>query len=337
MIPNLPQAACDLLASRHRKLIVALGGNALSLPNEEGNIEQQFGHARKASTTLARLVKDGDQLLVTHGNGPQVGNILQRVELASREVYPIPMSIAVADTQAGMGFMIALAWKSALRELGIDREVTPMLTLVEVDPLDPAFTHPTKPIGPFISKESAMNHSQKHGWNVIEMPDGRWRRVVASPIPRSVRSLDVLTTLYNQGHLLIAGGGGGVPVIQNGAGDLELRDAVIDKDLTTALLAGQLEADILMILTGVPNVSVDFGKPTQRDLGAVTGEELYRFHQEGQFPAGSMGPKVVAAVEYLRRTPQPNPLVIITDMDNARAALRGEAGTIITRGESPLA
>lgn len=308
-------------------IVVALGGNAISRPREEGNITQQFAHARDTAEHLVRLIERGYLPVVTHGNGPQVGNVLRRVELAAGEIYPIPLHICVADTQAGMGFMICQCLDNALRRRGLARNVVSLVTTVEVDPADPAFATPTKPIGKSLSQAQAFAYAEQYGWKMKAFGDDEYRRVVASPPPRTIREIGPIRHLVGQGDVVVAAGGGGIAVARDAAGDWKGVDCVVDKDLTSALLAAELGVSTLVIATGVDHVMLNFGKPDARALDSLTVGEARRHMAEGQFPPGTLGPKIEAALLFLERSSRAEARVLIVDLDHISEGLEGRAGT----------
>lgn len=311
------------------KIIVAIGGNALVTPGGTGDIADQFAHARAMAVPMAEMVKRGHQITVIHGNGPQVGSIMRRVELASTSVYPIDLGLAVADTQAGMGYMICQTLHNELQRRGLQRECATIVTSVVVDACDPGFTHPTKPIGPFLTADQAQRHREIDKWHIIEDSGRGYRRVVASPRPIRIVELEVIRRLIDSNCVLVACGGGGIPVVESPDGTLSGIEAVIDKDLTAQLMGEAVEADVLAIITSVPNVFADFGRATQRQIRDTTVAEMESMVKEGQFPAGSMLPKVEAAIAFLHRRNSANARAIITDWSNLPNALEGRAGTII--------
>jgi carbamate kinase len=313
-------------------IVVALGGNAISRPDEEGNIEQQFRNMRQTAVHVADVVGDGGRVVVTHGNGPQVGNVMRRVELAANEVYRLPLDICGADTQGGMGYMIAQCLRNELQRRRITCNVTAIVTSVEVDPRDPDFERPTKPIGSFYqSKEEAEALQRKYGWKLVHIPNQGYRRVVPSPLPRAIVEIDLIRRLANSGELLVAAGGGGIPVARTESGALVGVEAVIDKDRTSGLLARAIDAAVLLIGTNVSRVAVNFQKPNERYLDRVTKSEIRRYYLEGQFPPGSMGPKVEAAIDFLEGSRRRDASVIICDLEHMADALAGRAGTWITK------
>ncbi len=311
------------------RIVVAVGGNALVTPGGAGDIGDQFDHARKMAFPLSDLVQGGWHVTVTHGNGPQVGNIMRRVELSSSAVYPIDLGLAVADTQAGMGYMIVQTLRNELHHRGIHRPCAAIVTSVLVDPRDPAFNKPTKPIGPFLTRESAERHQRDDGWQIIEDSGRGYRRVVASPKPMRIIELDVIKQMVESGILLVAGGGGGIPVVLNDKGELHGVEAVIDKDLTSAMIAAELKADVLAILTGVECVYVNFGKPAQQALRLVDLNTLEGFIARRESAEGSMLPKILAAKQFLQARNDPAARALITDWSDLPAAIEGKTGTAI--------
>lgn len=282
--------------------VVAFGGNALLRGNEIGTIEQQEKNTFDTCKKVIGLIKQDFNLIITHGNGPQVGNILLRND-AGYNVYKIPkmpLDICVADSQGGIGYMIERMMRNVLTELKIKKNVVSLITLVLVDREDPAFKEPTKPIGPYYIKEEADLLAKSNDWTFKEDPRKRgWRRVVASPQPIDVLNKKIVKDLAKKGHIVIAAGGGGIPVFQHKDKHLEAIEAVIDKDLASALLANEIGADAFYIITDVPKVYVNFNKPNQKQLDKITVDEIMKYYQQGEFAAGSMGPKVLAAVQFV--------------------------------------
>lgn len=311
-------------------IVVALGGNAVSPPQSDGNIDDQFAAARQVAVPLADLLVQGHQLVITHGNGPQVGNVMRRVEIAARHnVYPLPLDIVVADTEAGMGYMIGQCLMNELAARGRPRICTTIITTVRVDADDPALADPAKPVGPFLSREQAERHARENGWIVKEEPPRGWRRVVPSPRPREIVELPLLKKLVAGGEIVVAAGGGGIPVVRDARGYYRGLEAVIDKDFTSGLLALALAADRLIILTGVDQVQRNFGKPTAEPIDAMTPDEAESLLAQGQFPAGSMGPKIRAAVDFVQGSRKPASEVLITSCERAADAMAGKTGTRI--------
>jgi carbamate kinase len=259
---------------------------------------------------------------------------MRRVEIAAQHhVYPLPLDTAVADTQAGMGYMISQCLMNELARRKSPRLVSTLVTTVRVDENDPAFTNPTKPVGPFMSQEAAEKHAREDNWKIAEdRGRGGWRRVVPSPLPKEIVELPLLRSLVAGNHIVVAAGGGGIPVARDAGGAYRGIEAVIDKDRTTALLAAALGADLLAILTNVDQVQIDYGKPTARALERVSAAEMSSHLAAGQFPAGSMGPKVEAAVDFLGQSTHPDAKVLITSCERVADALAGKTGTWVERG-----
>jgi len=312
------------------KAVVAIGGNALVEPGGCGDIHQQFARSRVVAQPLADLVQQGWQVTITHGNGPQVGSIMMRVEIASKQVYPIDMGLAVANTQAGMGYMIAQTLRNELRRRGDDRMAVAIVTTVLVDRHDPAFENPTKPIGPFFDEQTARQHQAADAWQIIEDSGRGYRRVVPSPRPLSILQISTIKKLVDMGELIVAGGGGGIPVIENEQGELEGVEAVIDKDRTSAILAAEVKADVLVLVTGVERVFVNYGKPNQEALHKVNTRRVEELIAQNQFATGSMLPKVESAVQFLKTRNDPAARAIITELHQVPEALQGRTGTTIT-------
>lgn len=310
-----------------RGLILALGGNSIVPAGEEGTIDQQWDHTAETMREVADLWEQiGPPLLLTHGNGPQIGRIMLRSELAAGVVDPLPLDVAVADTEAGMGYMIGHLLGNHLLQRGRPTPIETIVTRVEVAVDDPAFAHPTKPIGLFYTEAQAREHMARHGWTMAEDAGRGWRRVVASPRPLRIVEIEAIRLLATHGHIVIAVGGGGIPVLRQPDGTLKWCECVIDKDLASALLAQALGIRRLVIVTAVPRVCLDWGKPTQREVARLTASEAAAHLAAGQFPAGSMGPKIEAAVALARA----GGTAIITQPGDIAAALAGERGTWIT-------
>ena len=312
-------------------IVVALGGNAISPLGEEGNITQQFRQTRQTVAGLRDLLISGAPLIITHGNGPQVGNAIRRVELSADEVYPLDLGICVADVQGGMGYMIAQCLMNALRRHGRDRIVTTIVTTVQVARDDPAFSNPSKPIGSYFELERAEQYMRQYGWAMTEISGRGFRRVVPSPRPIAIVEIDLIRKLIEAGELLVAVGGGGIPVYRDENGDLQGCEAVIDKDLASGLLASGIGAATLFIVTAVDKVCLDYGGSTERKLDQLDAAEARRHLEQGQFPTGSMGPKIRAAIDFLESSRRDDARVIICDIEHISQAMEGKAGTIITR------
>jgi carbamate kinase len=306
--------------------VIALGGNALSPAGERSTIFDQFRHTRSSLAPVVDLALDGWKLCVVHGNGPQVGDELVRNELARAEVAPLPLGVLVAATAGWIGYMVQQSLENALRQAGSGRAVATVVTQVEIAPNDPALFAPTKYIGHEMS-EARARALIGEGAAVKQDARGRWRRVVGSPRPLAIHEIDVIAELVRGGTIVIACGGGGAPVYRDPALGLEGVDAVVDKDLAAAVLARDLGASLLLILTDVDAVYLDYGKPTQRALRTLAAAEAERLDATGAFGEGSMAPKVRAAVDFVRRV---GGRAIITELRRGREAVRGEAGTTIT-------
>ena len=310
------------------RVVIALGGNAAYPPTIRGTAEEQLDVMAALCEHFVRMVEAGYKLILTHGNGPVVGNILFRMARTARELPPMPMDVCVAHSQGGMGYMLEQSFTNVLKRRGCHAKVAAVLTEVEVDPADPAFDNPTKPVGRFFSADEAVRMGQETGW-VFKEDSGRgWRRVVPSPVPREILDLAAIEALLAADIIPIAAGGGGIPVIRDADGCHHGVPAVIDKDLTSAMLAAQTGADIFVMLTGVEQVMLDFGKPAQRQVSVMTVSEARAHLAAGQFPPGSMGPKIEAALNYLAVR---DGAVVITSVERAFDALGGGAGTRIVR------
>ena len=322
--------------ARPKRVVVALGGNAAYPPTIKGTADEQLVLMRQVCAHLVQIIQAGWQLVLTHGNGPVVGNILYRMARTADELPPMPMDVCVAHSQGGMGYMLQQSLANVLVDQGLDVVVSCVITEVEVDAADPAFLNPTKPVGKFFSEADARAMAAATGWNVGEDSGRGWRRMVASPRPRKILDLKTIDALLDAGVIPIACGGGGVPVVLTEQGHWSGVAAVIDKDLTSAMLAAHLHADALIMLTGVERVALDFNKPSQRWLDHMTLAEARQHSADGQFPPGSMGPKIQAAITYLEESPEANHegRVIITSLEQAFNALLGRAGTHITAGPS---
>ncbi len=311
--------------------VIALGGNALLKPEDRGTYEEQMGNVKESARHLASIIEMGYDVIFTHGNGPQVGNILLQNEIASKKGVPaMPLDVCVAESQGLIGYMLQQALTNELRKRGIPRAVTSLIIQVVVDAEDPAFKSPTKPIGPFYSEEEAKMLQKERGWAMVEdRARGGWRRVVASPKPIDIVEKEAIKRLIfgkTPGEIIIASGGGGIPVIETPEGYKGV-DAVIDKDRASALLAKSIGERLFIILTGVDHVYINYGKENERALGNVTLDEIKEYYEEGQFPPGSMGPKIEASIDFLENGGK---RVIITSPENLEKAIKDEDGTHIT-------
>jgi len=306
------------------RLLVAVGGNATHPEDIEGTSAEQTAIARSSADALLPLTTADNQLVITHGNGPVVGKILMRQVLTRDRIAPMPLDICVAHSQGGIAYLLMQAIENSLRERDNDRHCAVLLTQVEVDPDDPGFDEPTKPIGAFYSEEQAKAISQELGWPMREDSGRGWRHVVASPKPRHVCDVSLVQVLSRRGTIVIAGGGGGIPVVRGPKGVREGVVAVIDKDLTSAHMANVLGIPVMMILTAVEHVAINFGKSDESHLEQIALRELKEYRTQGQFPAGSMGPKVDAAIRFIEGGGQ---RVIICHIDSVADALAAKTGT----------
>jgi len=301
-----------------------MGGHAFMLPGEKGTIDEHQLNAAQISAELMHFIDRNYNLVITHGNGPQVGNLLLMTELTGTQLPPFPLDVLVAQTEGSLGYIMQQALLNELAKSKRDQRVVTVVSQVLVKGDDPAFQKPTKPIGPFLSKEEAEKRQMELGWKIIDDSGRGWRRVVPSPVPQEVVQYRVILDSVIAGHIVIACGGGGIPVIQKRDGGFQGIEAVIDKDLTSAVLGNQIKADLLVILTEVPNVYLNYGKPDQRSLGAVTVSEMDTYMKEGHFPAGSMGPKVRAIISFLTHGGKRG---LITSPQKLSEALEGRTGT----------
>jgi carbamate kinase len=311
-------------------MVIAIGGNSLIKDRQHQDVRAQYIAAHETTEHVASLVEDGWDVVIGHGNGPQVGFILRRSDLAAHELHRVPLDVCGADTQGAIGYALVQNLQNRLRRDGLDTSVVAVVTQVEVARDDPAFERPSKPVGSFMDEAEATRHREQDGWDVAEDAGRGWRRVVASPAPRRIVELDAVRTLVDSGAIVVAVGGGGIPVVADAAGDLQGVEAVIDKDLACSLLARELGAELFLITTSVERVALHFGTPEQRWIDHLTLDQA-RAHlaEGGHFAAGSMAPKMQAVIEYLEGG---GTTAIITDPPNVERALRGETGTRITVG-----
>jgi carbamate kinase len=309
-----------------RRAVVAIGGNALILDGQQGTIAEQYGNAVEMAGHIAKLVSEGWGIVLTHGNGPQVGFILLRSELVgdSAPVPQLSLEMSSADSQGGIGHILAMALLNELAARGLQDRVAYVLTHTVVDKADPAFGQPTKPIGPFYTEADAATKRERNGWQMIEDSGRGYRRVVPSPAPRRIVESDQIRTLVDAGHVVVAVGGGGIPVVEDVPGIYHGVEAVIDKDRASALLAASLEVPLLVLSTGVEQVAVHFRKPDQRFLDRLTVSDAKRYLAEGEFPKGSMGPKIEAAIGFLESGGKE---VLITTPEALERAISGATGT----------
>ena len=309
-----------------RSVVVSLGGNAILPAGKSGTIEEQFQITRETMRQVVDLIRD-NRVVITHGNGPVVGNILIRNEAARLTIPPMPLDVCGADSQGGLGYMIQQTLQNLLAEQGIAYPVATVLTQVVVDAADAGFRNPTKPIGPFYPEETAREMEREKGWKMVADSGRGWRRVVASPTPKRIVEMSAIRALFDAGHVVIAVGGGGIPVVEESPGRIAGVEAVIDKDFASVVLALELKAEILVIVTAVDQVAIDFGKPSQRWLDRMSLKEALRYLADGQFPPGSMGPKIEAAVWFLKSGGRE---VCVTSPRKIRESLDGRSGTWIT-------
>lgn len=309
-------------------IVIAIGGNSLIEDSKHVTVASQYDAAKKTAHHIARLVEAGNRVVIAHGNGPQVGYILRRAEIASTELHSVPLDSCVADTQGAIGYQLQKALDNEFKALKIKKNVATVVTQVEVSDSDPSFKKPTKPIGSFMSEEVAKEHERKDGWSVVEDAGRGWRRVVASPKPRSIIELETIKCLIDNGIIVIAAGGGGIPVAKDEDGMLLGREAVIDKDLAAAILAKDLNADLFVISTAVEKVCLNYGKPNQLSLDEIDIEKAKEYIAEGHFAPGSMLPKIQAIVDFVSTTGN---VGIVTDPENLYDALYKDKGTKIVK------
>ena len=310
--------------------VIAIGGNSLIKDKEHQEVAHQWEAVRETVGHIARMVELGWRVVVTHGNGPQVGFILRRNELAAGEVHTTPLSLIGADTQGSIGYMLQQALDNEFHKRSLARQTITVITQVRVEADDPAFEHPTKPIGGFLDEATARIF-ETSGWRVVEDAGRGWRRVVASPKPVEIIEIQAIHQAVELGWIVVACGGGGIPVVRNAAGELRGVSAVIDKDLATSLLAEQLGADLFLISTGVEQVAIHFGQPEQRNLAQMTLAEARQYLAEGHFAPGSMKPKIEACIQFLENSSNPTARALITNPENLERALKGETGTVMIR------
>lgn len=315
-----------------RKLaVIAIGGNSLIKDEAHKTVEDQYQAAKETCYHIADMIEAGWDVAIGHGNGPQVGFILRRSEIAAKVegMHEVPLDVCGADTQGAIGYMLQQNLQNEFRRRGIQRPVATVVTQVEVDRNDPAFKHPTKPIGSFMDEAEAMRRKHEMGWDVVEDAGRGWRRVVASPLPKRVVELEAVKILLQAGAIVVTVGGGGIPVVRDENGDLKGIAAVIDKDYASSLLAREIGAELFVISTAVEKVALNFGKPDQKWLDHMTLAEAKQYLAEGvHFAKGSMAPKIQAIIWFLEANP--NGKALITNPENLGRALKGETGTWIT-------
>lgn len=313
-----------------QRVVMAIGGNAILRPGEEPNFTNQLANTKRCAEQIARVEALDYEVILTHGNGPQVGNILRQNELASDLIPAAPLDVCSAESQGFIGYMLEQSIKNALEQKNSTANVATLLTQTEVEPLDPAFQNPDKPIGSFYNKEEAAELTAAKGWKMMEDAGRGYRRIVPSPYPLLIHGVESITHLLSQNIIVIAGGGGGIPVFRNEKNELQGVEAVIDKDRTAKKLAEQLDADIFMMLTDVSNVYINYGQANQEKLSEISAFEAEKYLMSGQFSAGSMGPKMEAAIAFAKT----GKTAIICALEEADLALKGKAGTRITLRES---
>jgi carbamate kinase len=316
------------MSPTNKLAVVAVGGNALIRDKAHESIPDQSREAVITTHHIAEMIAAGWNVVITHGTGPQVGFILRRSELALEEVPPVPMDYADADLQGGIGYMFLKALYNEFRKQKIDRKAVAIITQTLVDRNDPAFADPSKPIGSHMDEETAQRLARRQGWIVKDDAGRGWRRVVPSPQPKTIVELDAINLLARAGFVVIACGGGGIPVIQDEEGNLIGVEAVIDKDLASSLLARGIGADLLLVSTGVEKVAINFNKPDRRWLDRMTVAEARKHYADNQFDRGSMGPKIQAVIEFIEGGGQTG---LITNPENIGRALAGETGTFIVK------
>jgi len=306
--------------------VVAIGGNSLIKDREHQTVPDQFAATRETVVHIAGMIERGWEVVITHGNGPQVGFILLRSDLSAHVLHTVPLDSCGADTQGAIGYMIQQCLYNEFRKRKMPKQAVTVVTQVIVDRNDPAFENPTKPIGPFYDREKALQYRRERGWDVIEDAGRGWRRVVPSPLPQRIVERDAIKRLVDDGFVVIAVGGGGIPVVEDESGHLHGVDAVIDKDYASSLLATSIKTDLFLISTTVEKVALNFGKPNQRWLDEMTVAQAKRYLAEGHFAPGSMGPKIQAVIDFLEHGGKQ---ALITSPENIERALEGKTGTRI--------
>ncbi|MFO7896418.1 MAG: carbamate kinase [Candidatus Cloacimonadales bacterium] len=310
-----------------KKAVLALGGNAIIAAGQKGTIAEQFKNTRDSLGGVVELIERGYRLAITHGNGPQVGNLLiQQLAGIEKNISPLPLGVLNSATEGTMGYMIEQSLQNRLRDHKIAKDVITIVSQVQVDKNDPSIADPSKPVGPFFDKANADKYAKEYGWTMIEDAGRGYRQVVASPKPVDIVQAATIKELVDEGKIVIACGGGGIPFYIDAKGHFEGIDAVIDKDYASALLARKIEADLLVILTGVDRVAINFGKPEQADLDSMNLAEAKKHLADNQFPKGSMGPKIAAAIDFIERGGKE---VLITSIEKIVEAFEGKTGTRI--------
>lgn len=308
--------------------LIAFGGNALIERGKEGTQQEQLSNADKVSDILFGIIQKGYDLILVHGNGPQVGNILIQIEEAVTKVPPLSLDICVAQTEGSIGYMLEKSLINTFKNKGIKKEVVSILTEIEVRKNDPAIKNPTKPIGPFYTKYRADYLQMQKGWKMIEDSNRGYRKVVPSPKPVAILKMDLIQDLIKKGYVVIAAGGGGIPVYRDRAGKLHGIEAVIDKDYAAGIIAKQIGVDLFIILTDIDEVYLNFGKEDQKPIASMTVAQAKKYLREGQFPPGSMGPKIEAAIDFVEHCRKE---VLISSLNKVVEAVKGKCGTFIKK------
>jgi carbamate kinase len=332
MLSEVSADPLDDLRPKHPLAVIAIGGNSLIADSKQPDVAHQWDAVRETATHIASLIESGWNAVISHGNGPQVGFILRRNEVAMGEVHTTPVDLIVADTQGSIGYMLQQALNNEFFQRKLPRQCVTLITQTRVDREDPAFLTPAKPIGGFM-EEATARHFEAQGWHVVEDAGRGWRRVIASPQPVEIVEEAAIAEAVAAGWIVIAMGGGGIPVTRNSQGELRGIAAVIDKDLGSSLLASRIGADLFLISTGVEQVALNFGKPTQRNLAQMTVDEARHYMSEGHFAPGSMKPKIEACIRFVEQSPNPNVYALITNPENLGRALQGATGTRVVRGK----
>ncbi|MCK5155784.1 MAG: carbamate kinase [Spirochaetales bacterium] len=309
-----------------KTIVIAIGGNSLIEKTQDISVSSQFEAARRTAVHIVRLAAEGHRIIIAHGNGPQVGFVLRRSEFSRKILHTVPLDSCVADTQGAIGYNLQMAIYNEAKKIGIQIPAATIITQVEVNPHDPSFRSPTKPIGSFMNKEDAEYHRETDGWHIMEDAGRGYRRVVPSPFPISIIEIEIIKKLSGQGALVIAAGGGGIPVIKTDKGLLKGKEAVVDKDFSAALMAKELQADLFVISTAIDKVCINFGKDTERKLDRISCSEAEQYSNQGHFAPGSMLPKIKAVINFVSSTGNEG---IITDPKHLYEAIYSNEGTHI--------
>lgn len=312
----------------NNRVLIAFGGNAILRHRDSGTAEEQFENVRRTCTHIVEMIGDGYAVAITHGNGPQVGDILLKNEIARESLPPMPLDVCGAESQGMIGYMLQQSMHRELKAAGHETPVVTVLTQTVVDKSDPAFLNPEKPIGPYYTAMQASRLEKEKGWKVVNEPGRGYRRVVPSPDPLAIHERAAIRALFDRDFIVIACGGGGIPVVAGGDGTLEGVEAVVDKDYVAALFAGVIDAALLLILTDVEKVALNFGRSDQQPLDSMTVADARQYLALGHFPPGTMGPKIEAAIRFIESGGE---RVIISSLEQGREAIQGRAGTVITR------